>query len=186
MKLKSLLFSAVLCLTIGSGLQAAIVDAPVPTNAYITHNGYDWAWAFPLPGADLSYQGALGWRIPTAAELLLAPTALDFLVAGGNVPFQGVDPVSGAYFAATNSDYNNSQSAAAVAVPYFSNSYSHADWQDGLGQTYGPWAGMQGAQGFADQLVIRDSASAGVPEPSAFVLMAGGVLSLVVRKYRKA
>ena len=62
--------------------QAALVNAAVPTNAYITVNGFEWAWANPLPGPgngfDLSFQSAFGWRIPTAAELSLAPLATQF------------------------------------------------------------------------------------------------------------
>ena len=50
-------------------VQAAILDAPVPTNATITFDGLQWAWggACPYSGGcyaigDLSYQGPLGWR----------------------------------------------------------------------------------------------------------------------------
>ena len=34
--------------------QAAYLDAPVPSNAYITYNGLDWAWASPCSGAGCS------------------------------------------------------------------------------------------------------------------------------------
>jgi hypothetical protein len=34
------------------GAEAAYLDVPVPTNAYITRGGLDWAWAFPLPAAS--------------------------------------------------------------------------------------------------------------------------------------
>ena len=98
---------------------AAFVTAPVPTNAYITQGGRDWAWAGPLAavGLDLSYQSQFGWHIPTAAELAYAPLATDFLVAGGNVPYLGVDGISGAKFSATNAAYTAAGSAGAVAVP---------------------------------------------------------------------
>lgn len=147
---------------------AAYLDSPVPANAYITKGGLDWAWAFPLPassGLDLSYQAGQGWRLPTPAELANAPLATEFMKAGANVPLGSSDPVSGASFSATNA---NLTGPAACATPYFSNSYRHCDWQDGLGQPYGPWVGMAGANSSADQLVVRDSATpaAAVPVPT--------------------
>ena len=160
----SLLASAV----ISAPSQAALLDAPLPDNAYITMNGLDWAWALPLPannGLDLSYQSAYGWRLPTLAELLSAPNATDFMFAGANVPFGGSDPVSGAFFSATNPNLTGD---AACASPYFNNSYSHCDWQDGNGQLY-VWAGLPNAPSWADQLVVRNSQ---VPEPSTVALTA--------------
>ena len=158
---------------------AALINAPVPTNAYVVQNGLDWAWANPLPvvgseldGLDLSFQSQFGWGIPTFAQLVMAPLATAFLFPGGNVPFgvfsssgtAGVDPVSGAHFSATNPAYIAAASAGACAAPYFSLLFQNCDWQDGLGQPFGPWAGLPGATSFADQLVVRlDSA---VPAPS--------------------
>ena len=157
---------------------AALIDAPLPKNAYITHNGFEWAWAFPLPpnaDFDLSYQRSHGWRIPGRWLLRIAPRATDFLFAGANVPLGGIDPVSGAYFTTGNAALDND---GAVAVPYFSKTYVHADWHDGLGQTYGPWWGMPEAPGFGEQLVVRCSVTN--PEPSSIALLGLGALSLVV------
>ena len=146
----------------------AIINSPVPASAYITQGGLDWAWAFPLPaasGLDLTYQSTQGWRIPTATELASAPNAADFLKAGGNVPFNGTDPVSGAVFGATNAAYTAAASAGACAVPYFGNGWNNCDWQDGNGQRYQPWAGLPGAQSFADQLVVRSAQAVAAPVP---------------------
>ena len=84
------------------------INSPVPSNAYIVFAGLDWAWGGPCPYSggcfatgDLTYQSTQGWRLPTAGELALIPSnfASDFITGSGNVPFNGVDPVSGAYFA---------------------------------------------------------------------------------------
>jgi hypothetical protein len=181
--MKSIILSAatIVMLVLSSYAGAAYYDIPVPANAYISHNGADWAWAYPLPaanGLDLSYQSTQGWRIPTAQELQYSPLANDFLFAGGNVPFNGTDPLTGAFFDYTNGDYNND---GAVATPYFSNDFMKADWQDGLGQPYQPWAGMPGAFDFADQLVIRGQV---VPEPASITLFALATLGIGLRRRR--
>lgn len=141
----------------------ASIDSPVPATAYITQSGLDWAWAYPLPaadGLDLSYQSTQGWRLPTAEELAQAPNATDFLKADGNVPFNGTDPVSGASFSAWNAAYTG---PGACATPYFSDGFLHCDWQDGNGQPFEPWAGLPGANGLADQLVVRATLNAATP-----------------------
>ncbi|MFN3936165.1 MAG: VPLPA-CTERM sorting domain-containing protein [Gemmobacter sp.] len=185
-KFKALAAASALALMTTGAANAALVDAPVPTNAFITFGGLDWAWANPLPaasGLDLSFQSAFGWRLPTAAELLTAPLAVAFMFSGANVPLGGADPVSGATFQATNADLTG---AAACAAPYFSVTFRHCDWQDGLGQPFGPWAGMDGAFGFADQLVVRDAVAA-IPVPAAGWLMLAGLGGLAaVRRRRKA
>jgi hypothetical protein len=121
MKLKLLLIAAFAGVT----TSANAINAPVPTNAYLVENGLDWAWAYPLPadcgqnfspcpGFDLSYQSQFGWRLPTAQELANPPLATNFLFAGANVPFSGTDPVSGAFFNATNAAYSAAASAGCM------------------------------------------------------------------------
>ncbi len=165
---------------------ASIVNAPVPVNASITHAGLEWAWASPVPAdgsgfgviVDLSYQGAFGWRLPTALELANAPLAIDFIFSGANVPFGGSDPVSGATFSAANAALTGD---AACASPYFNGTYSHCDWQDGNGQPYAPWFGTSGAQGFADSLVVR-----AVPEAQSLAMVVAGLGVLGLSRFRRA
>lgn len=178
--LKKFLLAATVLVSVPA---AAAVNLPIPANAYITMGGLDWAWAIPLPGASfpnaLSYQGSQGWRLPTAQELAAAPLATDFLFAGANVPFNGTDPLSGSHFSATNGAYTG---AGACAAGYFDTPYTHCDWQDGLGQTYGPWAGMPNAQSFADQLYVRDANA--IPEPAtwAMLIVGFGLVGLAARR----
>lgn len=185
MKLKASALALCVAAAFAVPAQAAFDNDPLPSNAYITYNGLEWAWAMPVPGdgswgvaLDLSVQGTLGWRLPTAAELAMAPNATDFMFAGANVPLGGVDPVSGSTFSAVNANLTGD---AACAAAYFNNSYHHCDWQDGNGQTFGPWFGTPGAQSFADTLVVR-----AVPEPETYGLMALGLVGIgaAVRRRR--
>ena len=162
-------------LMVSAQAKAAFIDAPLPSNTYITFNNLEWAWAYPFPatydGFDLSYQRQFGWQVPKGAEMASAPNATNFLFAGANVPYNGTDPVSGANFTATGysgSPYLSAMSAGACATSYFSTLYSNCDFQDG-NQIF-PWAGLPGAPAWADQLVVRaipPCAECAVPGPIA-------------------
>jgi len=174
MRLRSALAIAALgaaCLT--SAGHAATVNQPLPTNAYIVQNGLDWAWASPLPGADLSYQSAFGWRLPTASELLHVPLATDFLFAGANTPFGGFDAV-GDHFDLVDQTYYDAASAGACAAVYFSNA-SWCDWING----HGDFAGAPGASSNADQLVVRTAIAAVTPIPPALPLFSTAIVGMV-------
>ena len=103
----------------------AQIDAPVPAANYITFGGFDWAWASPCPPSggyggvtcgngpilDLSYQGTLGWRLPTAAELAAGPSVSDF---GTSSSFK----CASAWFVSyTHCDYGDAQSGAVFGAP---------------------------------------------------------------------
>lgn len=168
--LKASLFAAAAALVVSSPANATLIDTPVPDNATVTMNGYQWAWAAPLgPGfVDLSFQAQFGWVLPTAQQLLLAPSAHDFMFAGANVPLGGSDPISGANFLFSSVTLN---SAAALASPYFSNS-SHGDWCNAPGSAcgYGELA-WNVPNTFGDSLVLRALVVPSVPEPATWAMM---------------
>lgn len=165
---------------------AALVNAPVPVNAYITYGGLNWAWAAPVDESfiDLSYQTQFGWRLPTDVELANAPSAMLFIFQGANVPFGGTDPVSGAFWSFTDVTLNGD---AALASPYFTNAYYHGDWCNGIGSncSYGQtpaWNRPQ--QFFNDSLVVRNA----VPEPASWAMMITGfgLVGTSLRRRQKA
>jgi hypothetical protein len=180
--------AAAMSMIFSTNASAALLDAPLPSDAYITFDNLEWAWAYPFPasygGFDLSYQSQFGWQVPTAAEMASAPNATDFLFAGANVPFGGTDPVSGAYFTATGysgSPYLSAASAGACATPYFSTLYYNCDFSDG-NQLY-PWAGLPGAPTWADQLVVR--AIPNITPIPALPLFASGLGALGLLGWRR-
>lgn len=170
----SLLAASIATLAAGQ-VQAAFIDAPVPTNAYITFNGMDWAWGSPCAptpgfscdgsaGSYLAYQGALGWRLPTVTELAARPSASDFLFAGANVPAGGVDPVSGATM--------GSPGAGACATAYFSSVFRHCDFNDGVAMDI---HGITNGASSETWFVRTSAAVAAVPEPTTWAMMALGM-----------
>ncbi len=192
--LKRLVGAALVALGAGAA-DAALFEQPLAPNAYISKNGYDWAWASGvgwdtgIAGIvfDISYQAQFGWRIPTAQELTLAPTAPDFLFPGGNVPFNGTDPLSGSLFNFTDALYTGD---GACAAAYFNAGTDPnnlgCNWRDGLGASLNRgWYGTPGAFDFYEQLAIRD-AIAPVPLPGAALLLPAALASLIVLRRRPA
>ena len=194
--------TALACLAFSAGsIHAAFVDEPLPSGAYIQFDGLDWAWAnpvaadgsyVPLPGepgpgftgVDLSHQSRFGWRFATAEELRHAPTAMDFIFAGANVPAPGggPDPVSGAdsSFIAPGPTIER-PGPMACATPYFSSWTRNCNWQNGPGSgeffTSTDWW-QPGGPAYAETLVVR--AINPVPEPGTWLLMGVGLAALAL------
>jgi hypothetical protein len=168
-------------LLIGSTGMAGPLNAPLPASGFITLGEQDWAWGGPCPhtggcgDGDLTHQAAFGWRLPTQAELLGLPQdfALLFRFTGANVPLDGTDLASGAYFnASTGAD-------AACASAYFNSVYTHCDWLDGRA---GNWAGLS-ADPYAEQLYTRRSVVE-VAEPLGATLLGVGLITLACLRRR--
>jgi hypothetical protein len=136
---------------------AGPITSDLPSSAYITVNGLDWAWASPVASTDwggntLQEPGFhSGWRYATEAELANRPSAYDFLIDSSHS-----DPNYGGYLA-------NVRNAAA----YWNSTFTHIDFGDGVngyvrstpdGSSYESW-------------YVRDSlAATPVPEPTSFVV----------------
>ena len=160
--------------------KAALVDEPVPENAYITIGGYDIAWASPCAPAeptcgalDLSYQSQFGWEV-MSTDLFneLGITAESFLKEGGNVDYatgNNLDEATGIY--ATSFWAGEPGGDLALAIAYFSPTYYHADWSDGLTGRFAPIS----SSSIADTLVVRLSSSVGESAKSVPELGASGL-----------
>ena len=164
----------------------AVTDTPLPTNAFITFNGYDWAWASPCaPSAatdfcaayptDLSYQGTLGWGLPTEAEINAAVAA-----AGGLTGWANLFVFSGAYKSVGGKGFQD----FACAATFFTN-LTNCDYTDvtSIGDIYnytGP--GAYGPDSYQETFALRQTA---VPLPAALPFFASGLGGLGLLRWRR-
>ena len=141
---------------------AAVINAPVATNAYITFGGLDWAWASPCaPGPgygdggtggaiDLTYQATQGWRVADVADFANAPTAADFQFVGAN------------------------DNGVACAATWFSTVYQYCDFNDGAsGAIFNNPGNPYPGNGAVETWVVRGM-SAAVPEPASWAMLIAG------------
>jgi hypothetical protein len=88
--------AAAMSLIFSTNASAALLDAPLPSDAYITFDNLEWAWAYPFPasygGFDLSYQswaglpGAPPWAdqlvVRAIPDVTAIPNALPLFATG--------------------------------------------------------------------------------------------------------
>ncbi|WP_243453830.1 PEPxxWA-CTERM sorting domain-containing protein [Sandaracinobacteroides saxicola] len=173
--MKYAMLAAVAAAALAAVPAQAIINAPVPTNAYIVFGGLDWAWANPCDATggcgdiDLTYQGTQGWRLPTVGELAGRPQASDFLFRGANVPDGGFDPISLSRFGAGNDTPISVGSDGACAAAYFSTVWRHCDFGDGVAGVIFVPGGQN--PGFSETWLVRGAV---VPEPATWAMLISG------------
>ena len=172
-----LLASAFFAAVAAAPASAALLDVPLPTNTYITFGGLDWAWASPcsptgcITGTDvldLSFQGPLGWRLPTAVELLARPAPIDFSFAGANVPLGGAS-VEGTIF------NGGMPGDGACAAAYFrAGFFNLCDYDDAqIGLIFGVWHDPNPNGRNVETWLVRGG-NAAIPEPASWAMLIAG------------
>ncbi|MGA8711543.1 MAG: PEP-CTERM sorting domain-containing protein [Roseiarcus sp.] len=184
MYFRAVLVGALGVALLAGGANASLVNAPVPSNAYIVFDGLDWAWAAPVAadgsfgccGVDRRMKASLGGGCRPQPSLRMRRPRCNSCSPGRTCRSTELI-LCGAYF-----DYASStlDGPAASAVPYFNDVVSQADWCNAPGSACGfgevPWWGQPGAPTYAESLVVRSVS--GVPEPSTWAMMVLGFAGL--------
>ena len=187
--MKSLFLASAMLAAFAAAPASAALNVALPANTYITFGGLDWAWASPCSPTgcnggqdvlDLSFQGGLGWRLPTAAELLARPAPSDFSFRGANVPFGGTS-VEGTIF------NGGMPGDGACAAAYFTAGFfNQCNYGDALiNAIFGVY--FDPNERNVETWLVRGG-NGGVPEPASWaMLIAGfGLVGAAMRRRKAA